>query len=99
MPYAVFGPPAVGRYSSGLTLNGTPVVLIVDPNCTPLLLAWLLIQTNGGGPEKIPAPPRTCNDLSPTTSQLNPKRGETSGRLFGFCPTSYFIPAKLRFAK
>jgi len=28
------------------------MVLNIEPNCTPLLLAWLLTQINGGGPEK-----------------------------------------------
>src|SRR5437870_13458826 len=84
--YAVFSATFAGRYAliSGLNANG--IVDENDLNCTPLLLAWLLIHTNGGGPENIPPPPRTCKLLSPSTSQLKPILGENSGLLPGALP-------------
>src|SRR5690242_19070117 len=65
-----------------------------EPNCTPLLLAWLLTQTAGGAPANKPTPPRSCVVLLPVTSQLKPTHGEISGAVLGFWPTSTWIPSR-----
>jgi len=60
--YEVFSAPELGLYALISGEKATAVVL-KEPNCTPLLLAWLLIHTKGGGPENKPIPPLPEKDL------------------------------------